>query len=50
MMDHLLFELLTNPIFVVVSFLFLFAIIAMRARDRKQESARKERERLKRRI
>jgi hypothetical protein len=48
--DHLLLELVTNPIFLIVSFFFLFAIIVKWARDREEKNAREKRERLKRRV
>ncbi len=49
-MDHLLLELVTNPIFLIVSFFILFAIIVKWARDREEKNAREKRERLKRRV
>jgi len=49
-MDHLLLELVTSPIFLIVSFFFLFAIIVKWARDQEEKNAREKRERLKRRV
>ena len=49
-MDHLLLELVTSPIFLIVSFFLLFAIIVKWARDQKEKNAREKRERLKRRV
>jgi hypothetical protein len=49
MVDRLLLQLVTSPIFLIVSSFSLFAIIK-RARDHQQKNARMERERLKRRI
>ena len=49
MVDRLLLQLVTSPIFLIVSSFSLFAIIK-RARDQQQKNARMERERLKRRI
>ena len=46
----MLLELVTSPIFLIVSFVFLFAIIVKWARDRGEKHAREKRERLKRRI
>jgi uncharacterized membrane protein YhaH (DUF805 family) len=48
--DRLLLQLVTSPIFLIVSFFSLFAIIVKRASDQQQKNARMERERLKRRI
>jgi len=50
MVDRLLFQLVTSPIFLMVSSFSLFAIIAKLARDQRRKKARIERERLKRRI
>ena len=50
MVDRLLLQLVTSPIFLMVSSFSLFAIIVKRARDQQQKNARMERERLKRRI
>ena len=49
-MDHLLLELVTSPIFLIVSFFLLFAIIVKWAMDQKEKNAREKRERLKRRV
>jgi hypothetical protein len=49
-MDHLLLELVTSPIFLIVSFFLLFAMIVKWARDQKEKNAREKRERLKRRV
>jgi hypothetical protein len=46
----LLLELVTSPIFLIVSFFFLFAIIVKWASDQEEKNAREKRERLKRRI
>jgi hypothetical protein len=48
--DRLLLQLVTSPIFLIVSSLALLAIIVKRARDQQQKNARMARERLKRRI
>jgi hypothetical protein len=48
--DRLLPQLVTSPIFLMVSSFSLFAIIIKLARDQQQKNARIERERLKRRI
>jgi hypothetical protein len=50
MVDRLLLQLVTSPIFLIVSPFSLFAIIVKRARDQQQKKAWMERERLKRRI
>ena len=50
MVDRLLLQLVTSPIFLIVSSFSLFAITVKRARDQQQKNARMERERLKRRI
>ncbi|MGB8898873.1 MAG: hypothetical protein WCC90_06345 [Methylocella sp.] len=50
MVDRLLLQLITSPIFLIVSSFSLFAIIVKRARDQQQKNAWMERERLKRRI
>ena len=50
MVDRLLLQLVTSPIFLIVSSFSLFAIIVKRARDQQQKNAWMERERLKRRI
>ena len=50
MVDRLLLQLVTSPIFLIVSSFSLFAIIVKRARDQQQKNARMERERLMRRI
>jgi hypothetical protein len=50
MVDRLLPQLVTSPIFLMVSSFSLFAIIIKLARDQQQKNARIERERLKRRI
>jgi hypothetical protein len=50
MVDRLLLQLVTSPIFLIVSSFSLFAIIMKLARDQQQKNARMERERLKRRI
>ena len=46
----MLLELVTSPIFLIVSIFFLFAIIVKWARDREEKNAREKRERLKRRV
>ena len=50
MVDRLLLQLVTSPIFLIVSSFSLFAIIVKLARDQQQKNARMERQRLKRRI
>jgi hypothetical protein len=50
MVDRLLLQPVTSPIFLIVSSFSLFAIIVKRASDQQQKNARMERERLKRRI
>jgi hypothetical protein len=50
LVDHLLLKLVTSPIFLIVSFFFLFAIIVKWTRDQEKNNARKKRERLKRRV
>jgi hypothetical protein len=50
MVDRLLLQLVTSPIFLIVLSFSLFAIIVKGARDQQQKNARVERERLKRRI
>jgi len=49
-MDHLLLELVTTPIFLIVSFFFLFAIVVKWAKAQKEKHAREKREHLKRRV
>ena len=49
-MDHSLLELVTSPIFLIVSFFLLFAIIVKWAMDQKEKNAREKRERLKCRV
>ena len=50
LVDHLLLKLVISPIFLIVSFFFLFAIIVKWTRDQEQKNAQKKRERLKRRV
>ncbi len=50
LVDHLLLKLVTSPIFLIVSFFLLFAIIVKWTSDQEKKNARKNRERLKRRV